>query len=274
MTAATNIPACATAPSVFIFTATFEIITFPNCFLNWCNKTKQSTQAGLKRCQSTRTWSDAAVKLPEATSREILVLWAHVEVQGVRSLSLSFKTSRKQLWPVCWCRGSEPARSFYTLTADSCMTVSHLDIFQWCIWPASVWRLVVNDCCSTWYRSTYIRGEKRGLLTLASLLFDSSIDSVRLWASMVFFLRQIDDKWQCDNSRITSAEDAILTVQSHHMRILKGRSTSTTTPNDSVLRGKYLKYRTKRLFRSQILESQFLVSNLLCHQLNSASRRF
>lgn len=41
------------------------------------------------------------------------------------------------------------------------------------------------------------------------------------------------------------------------------------------LRGKYWKWdRTKRLFRSQILESQFLVSNLLCHQLNSASRRF
>lgn len=132
-----------------------------------------------------------------------------------------------------------------------------------------------NDCCSTWYRSTYISGEKHGLLLLASFLFDNSIVSVRLWASMIFFLHQIDDKWQCDNSRITSAEDAILTVQSHHTRVLKGRSISTTTPNDSVLRSKYWKWdRTKRLFRSQILESQFLVSNLLCHQLNSASCRF
>lgn len=44
------------------------------------------------------------------------------------------------------------------------------------------------------------------------------------------------------------------TVQSHHTRVLKGRSISTTTPNDSVLRSKYWKWdRTKRLFRSQIL---------------------
>lgn len=52
-----------------------------------------------------------------------------------------------------------------------------------------------NDCCSTWYRSTYISGEKHGLLLLASFLFDNSIVSVRLWASMIFFLHQIDDKW-------------------------------------------------------------------------------
>lgn len=94
--------------------------------------------------------------------------------------------------------------------------------------------MMPNDCCSTWYRSTYISGEKRGLLLLASFLFDNSIVSVRLWVSMIFFLHQIDDKWQCDNSRITSAEDAILKVQSHHTRVLKGRSISTTTPNDSV----------------------------------------
>lgn len=135
------------------------------------------------------------------------------------------ETSRKQLWPVCWC-------SLYTLTADSCMTVSHFDIFQQCIWPAI--DMMPNDCCSTWYRSTYISGEKHGLLLLASFLFDNSIVSVRLWVSMIFFLHQIDDKWQCDNSRITSAEDAILKVQSHHTRVLKGRSISTTTPNDSV----------------------------------------
>ena len=60
------------------------------------------------------------------------------------------------------------------------------------------------------------------------------------------FPRQIEDKRQCDDSRISTAED----VQSPHTRVLKGRSISTTTPRDSALRGKYWKWdQTKRLFR-------------------------
>lgn len=163
MTAATNIPAYATARSVFIFTATCEIITFPNCFLNWCNKTKQSTQAGLRRCQSTRMWPRRWRRLRAESFWFCGLTWRcmgsgvslgwrfrlHV-YRNVQCITvLFFKTSRKQLWPVCWCCGSEPARSLYTLTADSCMTVSHFDIFQQCIWPASIWCLMTVAALGT-----------------------------------------------------------------------------------------------------------------------------
>lgn len=135
--------------------------------------------------------------------------------------------------------------------------------------------MMPNDCCSTWYRSTYISGEKRGLLLLASFLFDNSIVSVRLWVSMIFFLHQIDDKWHV----ITAGSPQLKTPfwQSSHIirgswRVVPFRPQPLMTLFWGANIGNGIE--PKDSSDHKYSQSQFLVSNLLCHQLNSASRRF